>query len=208
MTRLNRTIRVVVGVAMSTYALTKPSIASPLGEGFVGGIGFNGPVSPTLAAVYWNPAALGKLRGGRLEVAGHWDRVSLSVDRTSTFQQTGLPGGDRRFGRVGGAASSSPSLWPPSGNTFLGAGGNVANRFSIAVALYTPFHGKSVYEQTPDLPTRYHSIASSTVHTALSAGWLSRLPDRFTWACQRASCSRKRAFFSTRIQHFPEALTP
>ena len=46
--------------------VARPAAAAPLDEPFVGGMSFDGPTSANLGAIYWNPAALGLVRGFQL----------------------------------------------------------------------------------------------------------------------------------------------
>jgi hypothetical protein len=44
--------------------------AVPVDDPHIGGIGFSGPTTGDLAAVYWNPAALGLLHGQNMMFSG------------------------------------------------------------------------------------------------------------------------------------------
>jgi hypothetical protein len=68
--------------------------AAPLDEPFVGGMSFDGPTSANLGAVYWNPAALGLVRGFQLMVAASGRLSTVEVDRRRSIQ-----GRARRAGR-------------------------------------------------------------------------------------------------------------
>ena len=96
--------------------------AAPLDEPFVGGLSFNGPTSANLAAVYWNPAALGLVRGFQLMVAGirRGCRPWTSTARRSTRHRHAggrrpsrrrtardLQPGRRRSGRAASSALST-----------------------------------------------------------------------------------------------------
>src|SRR5712671_4363794 len=67
------------------------SWAAPFDDPHVGGLTFSGPTSPTLAAVYWNPAALGSMRGSRVMIAGTARLVRTGVDRAPIDPATGRP---------------------------------------------------------------------------------------------------------------------
>ncbi len=67
-----------------------PAVAAPLDDPFVGGLGFNGPTAANLGAVYWNPAALGLVRGVQIMVAGT-TRVSTTTVRRTGVDAAGLP---------------------------------------------------------------------------------------------------------------------
>ena len=70
-----------------------PRTAAPLDEPFVGGLSFTGPTSANLGAVYWNPAALGLVRGFQLMVAGSGRLSTIDVNRDADQPADGLPGG-------------------------------------------------------------------------------------------------------------------
>ncbi len=55
--------------------------ASPLDDPFVGGFSFTGPTAGDLGAVYWNPAALGLMRGFQVMVAGTARASTVTVNR-------------------------------------------------------------------------------------------------------------------------------
>src|SRR5262245_30000338 len=95
--------------------------AAPLEDPFVGGLSFSGPTSGNVAAVYWNPAALGLVRGVQLMVAGS--------GRLATTRVT-LPGGQARATDL-----SQPIGWPLGPGGFLGISWDLgADRFTIAFA--------------------------------------------------------------------------
>src|SRR5262245_44651320 len=72
--------------------------AAPLDEPFVGGLSFSGPTSGNVAAVYWNPAALGLVRGVQFMAAG-----SGRLTRTTAT----LPGGQATANDL-----AQPFEWP------------------------------------------------------------------------------------------------
>src|SRR5262245_13317487 len=76
-------------VAVLTAAA--PARAAPLDEPFVGGLTFNGPTSGDLGAVYWNPAALGLVRGFQLMVAASGRLSTIDVNRAPIDPMTGVP---------------------------------------------------------------------------------------------------------------------
>src|SRR6478736_4903459 len=83
-----------------------PAAAAPLDEPFIGGMSFSGPTSGNVAATYWNPAALGLVRGVQLMIAG-----SGRMTRTSA----NLPGGQATANDL-----SQPFQWPLGPGGFLG----------------------------------------------------------------------------------------
>ena len=70
--------------------------AAPLDEPFVGGMSFDGPTSANLGAVYWNPAALGLVRGFQLMVAASGRLSTVEVNRAPIDSANGST---RRYAR-------------------------------------------------------------------------------------------------------------
>ena len=76
-----RVLAVVAVVAAGSLILVAGrASASPIDDPFVTGMSFSGPTSGDLGAIYWNPAALGLMRGFLLMVAGtaRWSSVGVS----------------------------------------------------------------------------------------------------------------------------------
>src|SRR5262245_59174909 len=66
-----RSRAVAAGLATDiALASARNVAAAPLDDPFVGGLSFSGPTSGNVAAVYWNPAALGLVRGVQFMAAG------------------------------------------------------------------------------------------------------------------------------------------
>jgi long-subunit fatty acid transport protein len=130
--------------------------AAPLDEPFVGGMSFSGPTSGNVAAVYWNPAALGLVRGVQVMITG-----SGRLARTRAT----LPGGQATATDL-----SQPIAWPLGPGGFLGVAWDVgADRFTIAVATYTPFSEQIHFPIATDgsEPTRYQVLAADLRNRAL-----------------------------------------
>ena len=149
--------------AMLTGLGVSPARAVPIDEPHVGGIGFSGPTTGDLGAIYWNPAALGLIRGLRLTVAGTATLGTTSV--TSVDPATGLPRATAqsrdRFQPIG---------WPVGPGGFAGVSYDVGgDRFTLAFASYMPFLDRSNYQaadgQVP--ATRYHRISADLRNLAL-----------------------------------------
>jgi long-subunit fatty acid transport protein len=123
-----------------------------LDEPHVGGIGFSGPTTGDLTAIYWNPAALGLLQGGQAMLGVAAQSSRFSVERA--------PLGARGFPAATGKASHTPLSWPPGRGTFVGVGAAIGNRFTLALAVYTPSFQQASYAPTPEgeQPTRYHAV--------------------------------------------------
>ena len=136
-----------------------PAAAAPLDEPFVSGLSFDGPTAANLGAVYWNPAALGLVRGFQLMVAGTGKLSTVEVDR-APIMANGMPGGTMTFPAVRVRDLSGPSPFGPRSYFALSTdfGGD---RFTIAFATYMPYVQQITYPLSPnrDEPTRYHALA-------------------------------------------------
>ncbi|HWJ55104.1 MAG TPA: hypothetical protein VNR90_02785, partial [Vicinamibacterales bacterium] len=90
---------VAAGVALAAVLLLGAgrAAAAPLDEPFIGGMSFDGPTSANLGAVYWNPAALGLVRGFQLMVSASYRVSTVEVDRKAIDPRTGTPGGTMTF---------------------------------------------------------------------------------------------------------------
>src|SRR5687767_76784 len=80
---------VILGVATAT----RPAAAAPLDDPFIGGLAFTGPTSGNLAAVYWNPAALGLVRGLQIMVGGTAHLSTIEVQRAAIDPMTPMSNG-------------------------------------------------------------------------------------------------------------------
>jgi len=133
--------------------------AAPLEEPFVGGLSFDGPTSANLGAVYWNPAALGLVRGFQLMVAASGRLSTVEVGRTPINRADGTPGGTMTFPSARARDLSGPSPFGPHSFFALSTdfGGD---RFTIAFATYMPYLQQISFPLSPkgDEPTRYHML--------------------------------------------------
>jgi long-subunit fatty acid transport protein len=134
----------------------------------VGGIGFGGPTTGDLTAIYWNPAALGLMQGGQAMLGVTAQRTSFSV-RRAPVDNAGAPGGHTSFLPVTGHSSHGPVSWPPGPGTFAAVGAAIGNRFTLALAVYTPSFQRVSYPITADgeQPTRYHAVEIDLRNVAL-----------------------------------------
>lgn len=137
---------------LAALVSARAASATPLDEPFVGGIGFSGPTSGDITAVYWNPAALSLLTGTEFHASGVFGSASTTVQRA--------PVGGMSFPKAQGSSSLVSKPWSPGPGQFLGIGANVLGRFTLAVAGYWPSYERVRYEPSADdsLPTRYHGI--------------------------------------------------
>src|SRR6185295_2588432 len=79
------------------------------------------------------------------------------------------PAGPRSFAPVTGHNTHSPISWPPGPGTFVAVGAAIGNRFTLALAIYTPTHERASYPATADgdQPTRYHAVEVDLRNVAL-----------------------------------------
>src|SRR3954452_22542892 len=117
---------VAASVALAVLALTAaPARALPIDDPHPGGIGFSGPTTGDLAAVYWNPAALGLMHGPQLLVASTLSLTTTTVRRASIDATSAFPA-------TRASGSSHPFSWPPGPGAFLGIGSDVGgDRFAL-----------------------------------------------------------------------------
>lgn len=145
--------------------------AGPLDNPHVGGVGFSGPTTGDLAALHWNPAALGLLGGSQVAVAGTARFTTTTVARAPINPATGAPTAGALGPSVTGHGRSQPFTWPPGPGFFLGGGLDVAGRFTIALAAYTPFEARIAFPTgSGALPTRYQGLVMDLRNFALVPG--------------------------------------
>jgi long-subunit fatty acid transport protein len=133
--------------------------ASPLDEPFVGGLSFTGPTSASVSAIYWNPAALGLVRGTQVLFAG--------TVRLSTTHVTRAAGGATATAND----VTQPFQWPFGPGTFLGISSDLGgDRFTIGFATYMPFLQQTKYPLSPtkDEATRYQALEVDLRNLALA----------------------------------------
>lgn len=163
-----RTTIVAIGVCFAVAG--GPAEAVSIDDPHIGGIGFSGPTTGDLAAVYWNPAALGLMHGLHLTFAGTGRLSTTRVSRASIDPATGLPGPGVDFPDSQASDRSHPFIWPPGPGAFAGISTDVGgDRFALGFAAYMPFVERSAYESPAGtlLPTRYHRIAADLRNLAL-----------------------------------------
>ena len=156
--------RAVQAAAAAAVALLiawgRPASAAPLDEPFIGGLSFDGPTSANLGAVYWNPAALGLVRGFQLMVAASGRLSTVEVNRRPINMADGTPGGTTTFPAARARDLTGPSPFGPNSYFALSTdfGGD---RFTIAFATYMPYLQRINFPVSPngDEPTRYQALA-------------------------------------------------
>jgi long-subunit fatty acid transport protein len=140
----------------------RPASAAPLDEPFIGGLSFDGPTSANLGAVYWNPAALGLVRGFQLLVAASGRLSTVEVSRAPIMTSNSVPvaGGTMTFPTARARDLTGPSPFGPNSYFALSTdfGGD---RFTIAFATYMPYQQRITFSLSPnfDEPTRYQALA-------------------------------------------------
>jgi long-subunit fatty acid transport protein len=141
--------------------------ASPLDEPFIGGLSFTGPTSASVSSIYWNPAALGLVRGTQVMIAGTLRLSSTTVSRSS-----------------GGSASahdvSQPVQYPLGPGAFMGISSDLGgDRFTIGFATYMPFVQQTSFAISPnrDEPTRYQALQVDLRNLALAPALSIRFGD-------------------------------
>jgi hypothetical protein len=149
---------VVLGVAGLVTIGPRMAHAVPMDDPDIGGIGFSGPTTGDLSAVYWNPAALGLIHGGQVTFAAT-GRLT-----TTTFAPVDPAS------RATASDFTHPISWPPGPGAFAAVGADVGgDRFSLAFATYMPFADRTTYQNgdSPDLSSRYHRISADLRNLAL-----------------------------------------
>ncbi len=143
--------------------------ASPLDDSQVGGVGWGGPTTGDLTAVYWNPGALGLLEGNQAMVSAGGRLVNTTIDRTAIDPATGQPGGPRSFASATERGVYQPAHWPPGPGSFVGIGADLGGRFVIALASYMPFAQRTKVSDDPAAQeaTRFHLLEADIRNVAL-----------------------------------------
>jgi long-subunit fatty acid transport protein len=156
-----------------------PALAGPLDDPHVGSLGFSGPTTGDLTAVYWNPAALGLIQGNQFMFGASLRATRVTVDRAPIDLMTGLPGGTSSFPSASGRGLEQPFAWPPGPMSFFGVGAGVARRFALGLAAYTPFSQKLSFGLAAggEQPTRYHLVRVDSRQLALVSGLAIDLSD-------------------------------
>jgi long-subunit fatty acid transport protein len=156
-----------------------PALAGPMDDPHVGSLGFSGPTTGDLTAVYWNPAALGMLQGNQFMFGASLRATRVTVDRSPIDPMTGLPGGTGSFPSATGHGLEQPVAWPPGPAGFLGVGVGVSRRFALAFVAYTPFSQKLSFDVAAggEQPTRYHLVSIDSRQLALVPGLAIQLSD-------------------------------
>jgi long-subunit fatty acid transport protein len=161
--------RVLAGVvALSLLALGGTAAATPIDDPFVGGMSFSGPTAGDLGSIYWNPAALGLMRGFQVMVAGTARWSSIGVSRAPINMSNGAPGGTLATGSATATDLRQPFQWPPGPGAYAALGYG-SDRFTLAFATYMPYLEKISFPTSPtgNEPTRYQVLSMDLRNLAL-----------------------------------------
>ena len=156
-------------VALPLLALAGSAAASPIDDPFVAGMSFSGPTSGDLGSIYWNPAALGLMRGFQLMVAGTARWSSIGVQRPPIDPMNGVNGAPPIPAASATATDfRQPFQWPPGPGAYVAVGYG-SDRFTLAFATYMPYLEKITFPTSPtgNEPTRYQVLSMDLRNLAL-----------------------------------------
>ena len=158
--------------AASLILVAARAAASPIDDPFVTGMSFSGPTSGDLGAIYWNPAALGLMRGFQLMVAGtaRWSSVGVSLPAL----------GSQPAGSATATDFRQPFQWPPGPGAYVALGYG-SDRFTLAFATYMPYLEQIHFptSTTGNEPTRYQVLSMDLRNLALVPALAIRLGNDF-----------------------------
>ena len=144
----------------SLLLVATKAAASPIDDPFVTGMSFSGPTSGDLGAIYWNPAALGLMRGFQVMVAGtaRWSSVGASLPASGLQPAGSATATDFR----------QPFQWPPGPGAYVALGYG-SDRFTLAFATYMPYLEQIHFPvaATGNEPTRYQVLSMDLRNLAL-----------------------------------------
>ena len=158
--------------AASSILVAATAAASPIDDPFVTGMSFSSPTSGDLGAIYWNPAALGLMRGFQLMVAGtaRWSSVGV------TLPASGSP----PTGSANATDFRQPFQWPPGPGAYVALGYG-SDRFTLAFATYMPYLEQIHFPTSAagSEPTRYQVLSMDLRNLALVPALAIRLGNDF-----------------------------
>jgi long-subunit fatty acid transport protein len=158
----------LLAAAAAALLLPRSLLASPIDDPHIGGIGFSGPATGDLAAIYWNPAAVGLISDNQAMVAATGRLSTLSVMRQAIDPATGQPGGARTFPEARGRSTLHPIGWPPGPGGLLAVAAALGNRFTLGIGAYSPFAQQVSWAAAEgQTPTRFHAVGADLRHAAL-----------------------------------------
>ena len=168
--RRRRAARWGVAASLAVALSATTAAAAPLDEPFVGGLGFNGPTSGSVAAIYWNPAALGLVHGTQILISGNARLTTTTVNRASIYSANGMAGGSVPPGSATASNLMQPLQYPIGPGAFMGISSDLGgDRFTIGFATYMPSIEQTKFALTPanDEPTRYQALQIDLRNLAL-----------------------------------------
>ena len=160
--------------AASLILVASRASASPIDDPFVTGMSFSGPTSGDLGAIYWNPAALGLMRGFQLMVAGTARWSSVGVSSTPPGQPAGI--GDRH--RLPAAVSVAARPGRLRGARVRQRSVHARLRHVHALPRTDPFSGLADGQRADPLPGAEHGSAQPGAGAGAGDPVRQRLPDR------------------------------
>jgi hypothetical protein len=155
----------VAAAILPITLVTRLTSASPLDDPFVGGMSFSGPTSGNLAAIYWNPAALGLARGFQILIAGTGQLSSIGVT-----SQTGASATARNL--------RQPLQWPPGPGGYFAISSDLGgDRVALGFATYMPYLEQIHFpiSATGAEPNRYQVLSMDLRNLALVGALAIRL---------------------------------
>jgi long-subunit fatty acid transport protein len=170
----------VLAGSLAALGVARAAHGSPIDDPHVGGIGFAGPTTDDLSALYWNPAALGLGTGRRamFSLIDHTGRVD--VERAPIDPRTGQPGGSQTFpatsGQLGGLHT------PVGPGSFGTLAFPLGSRVTVALGWFYPFAQRQRFDPVasappgatgaassdPVLPTRYQAVTTNLSTIAIA----------------------------------------
>ncbi|MES1208493.1 MAG: hypothetical protein ABUS79_21345, partial [Pseudomonadota bacterium] len=156
---------------VAILAFARLAAASPIDDPFVGGFSFAGPTSGDLGAIYWNPAALGLMRGFQVMVSGTARSSSITVNRAPIDPTTGMAGTPTSTLATGSATAHDfrqPFQWPPGPGSYVALGFG-SDRFTLAFATFMPYLEQIHFpiSSAGNEPTRYQMLSLDLRNLAL-----------------------------------------
>ncbi|MEK6608104.1 MAG: outer membrane protein transport protein [Myxococcota bacterium] len=184
---------------VTVLALSARAGAQPLATPRVGGGAFSGPAEPDVTAIYWNPAAIGGMRGLDLYIDGalRLDRGVLARDPIDTT--TGAPASagtapdDRRAFPTVRTSDATPDL-------FAGATWDFGTKkIVVGLASYAPYVER--LHAADDWPGRYyrqdldwrHVYVTGAVAYKATDNWYVGIAPSIAWSWLRLRFARDTA---------------
>jgi long-subunit fatty acid transport protein len=153
--------RLVAATVLLAVLRAHPAGAAPLVDPTSGGMVFTGPTSAHVSSLYWNPAAIGLVRGFHVYASGQLHADPYVVERASIDTSTGEPS-EAQLGAGG-------KSFDPAKGTLLTPGGFIGftwdasgDTLAIGFGIHAPF--VDVQPRDHD-QLRYHTTGGSLSST-------------------------------------------